>query len=397
MKVIQINTFSYKAAGNIMMNIHHELIKKGVDSYVAWGRGRNSQNNHEYFMNDEIGVRAHGVYTRLTDRTGFLSKNSTKRLLRWIDTIKPDIIHLHCIHGYYINIEMLFDYIRNNNIRVIWTQHDCWSFTGHCAYFDSVGCDKWENGCYNCEQLRTYPASYNDNSKENWLKKRKLFSNLDITIVVPCNWLKKIIKKSFLNNYETKVIFNGISIEKFKPTLKKFKEQNKLNHYCIILGVASEWTERKGLKDFIKLNEMLDHSLYKIVLVGLTDRQLKKMPNDIIALKRTESIEELADIYSSADFFYNPTYEDNFPTTNLESLACGTPVLTYNTGGSPESLDERNGFVAFKGDVEAIYKYIKDNNKKLVKKEALLNTSKFTVEAMLNKYWEIYNEKNYIQ
>ena len=169
-KVVQISTFSYKAAGNIMMNLHRAMMKNGIDSYVVWGRGRKAENDHEYFMDDSWGVKLHGVYTRITDKTGFASTLSTRKLLNWLDEIEPDIIHLHCIHGYFINISLLFTYIKEKNIKVIWTQHDCWAFTGHCAYFDACGCEKWKTGCHDCEQLTTYPASrLMDNSKWNCL------------------------------------------------------------------------------------------------------------------------------------------------------------------------------------------------------------------------------------
>ena len=175
MKVVQINTFSYKAAGSIMMNLHKCMLEEKIDSYVAWGRGRKSENDHEYYMDDDLGVKIHGVYTRLTDKTGFASVIATKKLIKWIDNINPDIIHLHCIHGYYINIELLFNYIKKKNVRVVWTQHDCWAFTGHCAYFDACGCEKWITGCYDCEQINTYPISrVKDNSKWNWNKKKEL-------------------------------------------------------------------------------------------------------------------------------------------------------------------------------------------------------------------------------
>lgn len=392
MRIVQINQFSYKAAGNIMMNIHKELLARGVDSYVVWGRGRKAQNNHEYFMNDAFGVRVHGVYTRVTDRTGFASKSATKKLLCWLDTIKPDIIHLHCIHGYYINIELLFDYIRTHKIRVIWTQHDCWSFTGHCAYFDGIGCEKWKTGCYDCEQLRTYPAAYTDSSKRNWADKKRLFTGLNISLVTPCEWLKALIEESYLSEYQTSVIYNGIDTSTFKPTQQLFRMQNCLKDKIIVLGVASEWTERKGLKDFLVLNKKLDKTKYQIVIVGLAKKQLADIPPEIIALERTNNVDELADIYSSADLFFNPTYEDNFPTTNLEALACGTPVLTYQTGGSPESILNNNGRVVAKGDIDSCIEYIQAIEGKVIGKESKLDETKFTVSAMLNKYWELYHE-----
>ncbi|MFB5193651.1 glycosyltransferase [Neobacillus sp. KR4-4] len=338
MRIVQINTFPYKATGSIMMGIHKQLISSGHDSYVVWGRGRDTEDSNEIVIKDDIGVKIHGAYTRITDKTGFASKRATKKLLKRLDEVQPEIIHLHNIHGYYLNVEMLFNYIRNHKIRVVWTLHDCWPITGHCVYFDMVGCERWKIGCHNCPQKETYPSSKVwDNSKWNWNKKKELFTGLDITLVTPSEWLKEIMKLSFMHNYPISVLYNGINLDVFRPThkenvRKKYSPENK----PIVLGVASEWTERKGLNDFIKLSKLMP--IIQFVVVGLTKEQLKKMPPNIIALQRTSNIQELVELYSMADIYFNPTYEDNFPTTNLEALACGTPVLTYDTGGSPEAI-----------------------------------------------------------
>ena len=341
MKIVQINTFPYKATGHIMMDIHKILTEQGYDSYVCWGRGRQANNDHEIVIADDIGVKFHGIYTRLLDKTGFASRRATKKLLRRLDEIKPDIIHLHNIHGYYLNIELLFNYIREHDINVVWTLHDCWSMTGHCAWFDMCGCEKWKTGCFNCEQLGTYPASKGfDNSKWNWNKKKALFTSFNLTIVTPSQWLRDIVMNSYLKNYRCEVINNGIDLNIFKPTenseIKKVQKKYDLDDRKIVLGVASEWTPRKGLLDFIKLSEMMQD--IQFVVVGLTERQIKEMPQNIKGIKRTENQRELVALYTIADVFFNPTYEDNFPTTNLEALACGTPVITYDTGGSPEEI-----------------------------------------------------------
>ena len=387
MKIVQINTFSNKSTGTIMINIHKKLLDNGIESYVVWGRGRKSNSKYEIFMNDKVGVYYHGLYTRITDKTGFSSKRATKKLLQKLDEIKPDIIHLHNIHGYYINIEMLFNYIKKNNIKVVWTLHDCWTFTGHCTYFDMIRCDKWEKECYNCPQLNTYPISYIDNSKWNYKKKKELFIGLDMTIITPSEWLANLVKKSFLKEYEIKVINNGIDTNIFKPRNSDFRIKYNLENKKIILGVASEWTERKGLNDFIKLSNIIDNST-KIVLVGLNNKQIKQMPKNIIALARTKDAKELAKIYSTADVFFNPTYDDNFPTTNLEAIACGTPVITYNTGGSPECLENKNnGIVIDKGKYEDVLKILPMLNKKISNFD-----NKYKKQHMLNNYLSIYYE-----
>ena len=384
---VQISTFSYKAAGNIMMNLHRAMMKNGIDSYVVWGRGRKAENDHEYFMDDSWGVKLHGVYTRITDKTGFASTLSTRKLLNWLDEIEPDIIHLHCIHGYFINISLLFTYIKEKNIKVIWTQHDCWAFTGHCAYFDACGCEKWKTGCHDCEQLTTYPASrLMDNSKWNWKTKKELFTGANVTVVTPCEWLSELVKISFLREYPIRVIYNGIDTNVFKPTKSYFKKKNEIEAKKMILGVASEWTERKGLRDFIELDEMLDKKEYVIVLVGVSKKQVENLPKDIIALNRTNNIKELVEIYSAADVYFNPTYEDNFPTTNLEATACGTPVITYDTGGSPESVDPRA--VVQKGNLNRVKDIICSELQ--IFKPRLRDEMK--VESMVAEYIQLYRD-----
>jgi putative colanic acid biosynthesis glycosyltransferase len=370
-----------------MMNLHRAMMKNGIDSYVVWGRGRKAENDHEYFMDDSWGVKLHGVYTRITDKTGFASTLSTRKLLNWLDEIEPDIIHLHCIHGYFINISLLFTYIKEKNIKVIWTQHDCWAFTGHCAYFDACGCEKWKTGCHDCEQLTTYPASrLMDNSKWNWKTKKELFTGANVTVVTPCEWLSELVKISFLREYPIRVIYNGIDTNVFKPTKSYFKKKNEIEAKKMILGVASEWTERKGLRDFIELDEMLDKKEYVIVLVGVSKKQVENLPKDIIALNRTNNIKELVEIYSAADVYFNPTYEDNFPTTNLEATACGTPVITYDTGGSPESVDPRA--VVQKGNLNRVKDIICSELQ--IFKPRLRDEMK--VESMVAEYIQLYRD-----
>lgn len=383
MKIVQINTFSNKSTGTIMMNIHNELLKEGIESYVVWGRGRKAKDDTQIYMNDKIGVYSHALHTRLTDKVGSYSKRATKKLISKLEQIKPDLIHLHNIHGYYINIEMLFNYIRKNNIKVVWTLHDCWGFTGHCAHFELIKCNKWEEGCYNCSQKSVYPKTIFDNSKLNYQRKKELFTGLDITIVTPSKWLANLVKKSFLKEYQVKVINNGINTEIFKHRESDFKNKFNIENKKVILGVASEWTKEKGFYDFIKLAQIVDETV-KIVLVGLNKSQIKQIPSNIIGIERTENAEQLAQIYSIADIYFNPTYADNYPTTNLEALACKTPVITYNTGGSPECINGDNGVVT---DFEDFCK----NYKIYLNKEYLSFLDKVSnIESMNNQYIDLY-------
>ena len=383
MKIVHINTFSNKSTGTIMMNIHNELTRQGEESYVVWGRGREEKKEHEIYMNDKLGVYFHGIYTRLTDKTGFASTRATKKLIKKLELINPDIIHLHNLHGYYINLELLFNYIKENNVKVIWTFHDCWPFTGHCPHFEYVGCEKWKTECHKCPQLSRYPKSFMDNSNWNYLKKKELFTGLDITIVTPSNWLSLLVKKSFLKDYPVLVINNGINTEIFKPRKSDFRKKYNLENKKVILGVASDWTERKGLNDFINLSKVISEDEV-IVLVGLSDKQLKQLPNNMIGIKRTESQVELAEIYSDADIFFNPTYEDNYPTVNLEAISCGTFVATYNTGGATEMINSDNGVVTTFDD------FCK-NYKNYLKLKSLVN-SFYDNKNMINEYINAYKK-----
>lgn len=403
MKIVQINSVPNGSTGSIMLNIHKELCKRKIESYVVWGRGRNSKDFNEIYMNDKIGVYKHKLYTILTGKTGFFSIKSTKKLISHLREIKPDIIHLHNIHGYYINIELLFNYIKENNIKIIWTLHDCWPFTGHCAYFDLVNCYKWKTQCRNCPQYRKYPKGIFDASSWCFDKKKELFSGIDnLTIVTPSIWLGKLVKESYLGDYNIKVINNGIDTSIFKKIDSKKllfrKKYNIADDKIILLGVASPWSSRKGLLDFIELSKIIDCK-YQIVLVGLNKQQLKKLPKNIIGLKRTNNVDELVDIYNSSNIFINPTYQDNYPTTNLEALACGLKVITYNTGGSPESAysNESDFNVVRKtGELEknveelykSILKYTNINSKKII------NVKLLDKKIMAEKYISLYLNDN---
>lgn len=384
MKIVQINSFSNGSTGKIMMSIHEALQNEGVESYVIWGRGRKSENKYEMNMGNKIGIYFHVLYSRVTGKTGLASKLATKKMIKKLKKIKPDIIHLHNIHGYYININILFDFIKKNNIKVIWTLHDCWAFTGKCTHFENAKCEKWKQQCYNCPIIKEYPKSFIDKSKYNYEMKKQTFSHCDnLTIVTPSIWLYKLVQLSFLNNYNVTVINNGINLEIFKPLKSDFKNKYNLSDKKVILGVANVWDKGKGLDDFIKLSKVIDDET-KIVLVGLNKKQLKKLPKNILGISRTENQIELVKIYNSSDLFFNPTKEDNYPTVNLEALACKTPVYTYNTGGSSECLNLDNGKVVTLNDMC-------NNYKEYLNKSYLFDMSQIDVKKMIKKYIELYN------
>ena len=362
MKVLQINTVcGTGSTGRIVGDLYNALFERGHDSLIAYGRGTNAPRGSSvgdvktYRIGDNLDTYYHVLMTRLTDKTGFYSTEATNKLINEITKYNPDIIHLHNIHGYYLNIELLFNYLAKLNTPIVWTLHDCWPFTGHCSYFDYADCDKWKTGCFNCPEKHNYPKSiFLDNSKWNYEQKLKLFTSLEnITIVTPSKWLAGLVKESFLGKYDVQVINNGIDLSIFRPTISDFRKAHSLTDRFIILGVANNWDNRKGLNDFIKLSGSLDDS-QKIVLVGLNKKQLKALPQNILGLGRTNSIRELAEIYSAADVYVNASVEETMGLTTVEALACGTPVVVYDATAIPECVDDTVGFKVEKNNISAL-------------------------------------------
>lgn len=358
MKIFQINGGVFGSTGRIMFGISDVCRNTGHDIKCAapiTTTNRYKQPKDEYYRISTFNQRRVSV---LLDRvTGFQNGFAfieTKKLIREIDKFSPDILQLHNIHGSYINIKMLFNYIKRKNIKTVWTLHDCWAFTGHCTHFDLVGCEKWKAGCRSCPQYKKYPQSLYDNSKLMYSQKRKLFGGVNnMVIVTPSCWLKSKVEQSFLNEYEVKVINNGIDLNTFKPTESDFRKRYHCENKKIVLGVSFVWGYSKGLDVFVELSKRL-HSEYQIVLVGTADAVDSNLPNNIISIHRTQNATQLAEIYSVADVFVNPTREDTFPTVNMESLACGTPVITFNTGGSPEIVNAECGSVLEKDDIKTL-------------------------------------------
>ncbi len=387
MKVLQINSVcGIGSTGRIATDIHNILIAQGHESYIAYGRGLPRNCDTSIRIGTKYDNYTHGVLTRVFDKHGFGSRKATQKFIKEVKKLDPDIIHLHNIHGYYINIEILFDYLKEAYKPVIWTLHDCWAFTGHCSYFDYIGCTRWKTQCYNCPGKRSYPASaFLDNSKMNYSKKKAIFTGIkNLIIVTPSKWLAGLVKQSYLKKHPVKIINNGIDLEVFRPIKNDFREKYSLQKKFIILGVANIWDRRKGFRYFIELSDKIQNDEV-IVLVGLTEKQKKQLPKNIIGITRTNNTEELVEIYSATDVFVNPTLEDNFPTTNLEALACGTPVITFNTGGSVECVDESCGFVVAKGNVEELLNGIKDIKIK--------GESYFTANC-IERARQLYDKKN---
>lgn len=361
MKILQINSVcGVGSTGRIATDLYKVLEEQGHECKIAYGRGTAPEGIDSIKIGSNLDNYTHVFKTRVFDKHGFGSVNATKKFIEEVKEYDPDIIHLHNIHGYYINIELLFNYLKESNKPVVWTLHDCWAFTGHCSHFDYVGCDKWKSGCNNCIQKEEYPSSYIiDNSKINYERKKALFTSIEnMTIVAPSRWLSNLVNKSFLGIYKVNVVNNGIDLEKFKPIKSNFKEKYNLQNKCVILGVASTWTEKKGLSYFNEIESQLDDS-YKVVMVGVSKKQERLLDKNIICINATDSQIELAEIYTASDIFVNTTLEEVMGLVNVEAMACGTPVITFDTGGSPECVEGLEFSVVKKQDINQLIDRIK--------------------------------------
>ena len=356
MKYLFINSVAgIGSTGRIAVEKCRELTAQGHECVLAYGREKtNCDDITTLQIGTALDFKLHGAMNRVLDNHGFGSVRATHRFLQQVQEFDPDVIWLHNIHGYYLHVGMLFDYLKTCGKKILWTLHDCWSFTGHCAYFDFAGCDRWKTGCHDCPQKKVYPASFVlDNSRGNYEKKRQMFTGVnDLTLITPSKWLAGLVKQSFLREYPVEVIYNTVNTDVFRPTPGNFREKHGLEDKKILLGVASVWEERKGLQDFVKIAKGLEGP-YRIVLVGVTAELAKRLPGNILPIPKTYSARELAEIYTAADVFVNPTYEDNFPTVNLEARACGTRVVSYDTGGCAETLGPGDTLVP-KGDLTAL-------------------------------------------
>ena len=396
MKVIEINTVLRGSTGHIMQNIAKICNKNNIQCYMAVPKGRHNKkinNDNIIYIGNRFSEDLHLLLGRLTGFQGCFSYFSTKQFLKKIKKIKPDIIHLHNLHNCYINLPLLFEYIKKNNIKVVWTLHDCWSFTGKCPHFQISKCNKWKkDGCNHCPQYKNYPQMYFDNSKKMYNLKKKWFLGVkNLTLVTPSKWLLNLTKQSFLKPYPIKVINNGVDLNIFKPVKNNFREQYNIQNKYILLGVAFPWSKRKGLDVFCELSKRLENK-YQIVIVGTNDNIDKLLPNNIIAIHKTNNQQELAKIYSAADLFINPTKEENYPTVNMESIACGTPVLTFDTGGSKEMLDNTCGDYVDCNDIDSLIKKIKEicETKKYSTKACQKKSKEYNMNDRFEEYIKLY-------
>ena len=394
MKIALINSVCYGSTGKITCGLGRISKSQGHQVRIFFGRGNGAADLDCMKIESDLSVYAHVIKTRLLDRQGFGSRIATKRLVSELEAFRPDVIHLHNLHGYWLHLPTLFQYLKSCHKPVIWTLHDCWPFTGHCAYFDGVGCEKWKTQCGSCPQKGGYPQSLLlDQSQRNFLDKRKLFTGIEnLTIATPSSWLMALAKESFLGVGPTPpqfaVLPNGIDQTVFAPTESDIRARYGLEGKTILLGVANVWEPRKGLTTFFELRDRLDAS-YAIVLIGLNDKQRANLPKGILGLPRTDGPIELAAWYTAADVFVNPTFEENFPTTHLEALSCGAPVVTYNAGGSGEMLNKACGIAVPVGDIQGLLEGI-FQAKNFLREDCLAQAAHYGEQARLGDYVELY-------
>ena len=357
MKVLQINaTCGVGSTGKICLAVSHKLNEMQIENYILYSNGKSDYTQAiKYSVGDKY-AKLQALSSRVFGKMGFNSKKMTEVLIEKIKEINPDVIHLHNLHSHNCNLTMLFEYLKSTKIKLYWTFHDCWSFTSYCTHFDLIGCDKWKSGCHKCPQYKGFSWFF-DKSKWIYDEKKRLFEGLDLTIITPSKWLASKVKESMFKNYPVKVINNGVDLEIFKPTESDFRDKHSLHGKKIVLGVAFGWGYKKGLDVFIELSKRLS-SDYQIVLVGTNDKIDKMLPFNIISIHRTSNQRELAEIYTVADVFVNPTREEVLGIVNIEALGCGTPVITFNAGGSPECVNEKCGTVVEIDDVDGMEREI---------------------------------------
>lgn len=394
-KILHLNSGNFGSTGNIMLNIGKKAEECGYISYVAYANSRTNKNkviDRSILVGNVLERNLHLQLSYYTGRNGCFSIRGTRKFLEKVKEINPDIIHLHNLHNCYINLEMLFNFIKEKNISVIWTLHDCWAFTGQCPHFSMVQCEKWKTGCFDCPQYKEYPASRVDKTKEMYNLKKEWFTGVkNLKIVTPSQWLADRVNESFLKDYQVKVINNGINLDVFKPTPSNFREKYDLTDKKVLLGVANPWSERKGLNIFIELAKRLDER-YIIVLVGLSEEQLKKLPINIIGFSKTNNPQELAQIYTAADYFINPSMEETMGLVTVEALACGTPVIVANSTAVPEMVGLDCGAIVSKNNTDGFLETINGTSDMEFSRENCIAWAKqFEVNVKLNEYINVYN------
>lgn len=403
--LLQVNVCNnVLSTGKIASDIGELAIKNGWNSYIvsSKGNGYSPNNSVSLFVGSKINTYVHALETRLFDNNGLgiCSKGASRQLLSYIEDIQPNVIHFHIIHGYYLNLRILFEYLSKKDIPVVWTIHSCWEITGHCSFFDTIECDRWKTGCHHCPQLSEYPRSLLvDRSAKNYADKKSLFTSLKNATLVPVSyWLSGLLKQSFLNVYPIKPIYNGIDVDKFRPSNNSYSLRSKYveDNGFLAIAVASTWEKRKNLDDYIALSKLLPYG-FKLLLVGLSDKQIANLSiGRIIGIKRTTCMQELVDLYSAADVVLNLSLEETFGLTTVEGFACGTPSIVYNCTASPELVTPETGFVVEPRNLQGIVKHMlqikKDGKNHYAISCRKRACEKFDKNKNFMQYIHLYNE-----
>lgn len=398
MRVFQLNTYcGVKSTGRIASEIAKLVQADGGECRIGYGVPGISEDSRPFAfrIGSSFERKVHAVLRKLFDAEGYGSIWGTRKLIKELKRFQPDIVHFHNLHGCYLNLQMLMRYLSKTDVPVVWTLHDCWPFTGHCAYFDYSGCNKWQTECHHCPQQHSYPVCIGlDGSRRNYHHKAQAFLMLrNLIFVAPCAWMTEPLKKSYLGKSAVKVIPNGVNLNVFRPVSSDFRTRYHLENQKICLAVAAEWDERKGLRYLIEASSILG-SGYTFVVIGLDEQQIHCLPPHFIGLQRTADTEELAAWYTVADCFVNPTLEDNMPMVNLEALACGTPVAVFRTGGCPEAIDPSCGIVVEQGDVQAFCNAITElcAKKDSMGESCLHRAALFDCKRTFQSYLALYKE-----
>ncbi len=356
-KLVQFNpVVGFGSTGRIIENIGSFVIDRGWESHIAYSGRPTAQSKSNLIQVGNIrDVYRHAIESRLFDNHGQSSKSATKQLVKKLEAIEPSVLHFHNIHGYYLNYELLIDFVNSNNLPVVWTFHDFWPITGHCSYFSDIPCDKWKSKCHSCPKIGFYPKAYVDRSGRNFEHKKEVFSSIRNLIVTPVSeWASGLVRQSFLKDKEVRTIYNGIDLNIFKPVPETtIREQYRLEGKKILLALATTWGERKGWSDYIRLAGEISHE-YVIVMVGVSPTQKKDMPGNILCIQRTNDVEELVSWYNTADIVMNLSYQETFGLTTVEGFACGTPGIVYNCTASPELMNDRVGEIVKAGDIDGV-------------------------------------------
>lgn len=361
-RILYINeSLNTGSTGHIVEEIASSAMKNGYECMVAHGaRYVHASQILHYAFSSRIEEYAHGVYSLFCNAHGLGSESATKRLIRFIQDWQPSLIHLHNIHGYYLNYPHLFEYLKKANLPVVWTLHDCWAITGRCAYFTLSGCHQWQTQCRDCPAYSDYPRSLlKAQTERNFLLKKQAFTGLNnMCITTVSNWLKEHVQQSFLQGYPCRTIYNGIDTEVFQPTASELRKQWNAEDKVVILGVASQWTETKGWKDWIRLAQRLDKNRYTVVMVGVSRRQQQELPDHCVVISKTDNRPQLAQVYSAADIYVNLAHQEAFGLTLLEAMACGTPCISYDNTAIPETTTQETAIILPDRDIDAVQRAI---------------------------------------